>query len=316
MVPGFVTENALATSIQGGPRRGGETDAATAPHFVRRNVRDLRPWPGFEDVRRPLAAQKLFAMAESGEAVFREPILVTQGGIILDGHARWVLAQQQRRETIECIEHTFRTEVDELQFLLLRHTSHAGSLTPFSRIVLARDLMPVFRVRARENQRTRVGGQLQSTLTQGEPFNVRQEIANLAQVSVGNVTKVAQILDSAIPELIDALREGEISIHRANIWSKLASRAQRSAIFEWGSQRDVRKTIRRMVSKHVSNAAAPLTAAQIIRSLAKATDDDLGNIGVSIIKQQGRHLVVTNDLVASLQVETCEPTSMTPGRQG
>lgn len=40
-----------------------------------------------------------------------------------------------------------------------------------------------------------------------------------AAVSVGNVTKVKQLVGTAHPELLEALRGGEVSIHWAWKWS-------------------------------------------------------------------------------------------------
>ena len=51
------------------------------------------------------------------------------------------------------------------------------------------------------------------------PIDVRSEIARMAGVSSGNVTKVKQILARACQELQEELRRGEVSIHRAHSWS-------------------------------------------------------------------------------------------------
>ena len=314
LLPGFDGVNARRPSVPGRPRWNGRRLPSDGPRLIQRKVCDLRPWPGFEQARRSLAPQKLYAMAEAGEAVFREPILVTHDGIILDGHARWIIARQQGRETLECFEHIFPTEEKALRFFLQRHTVHSDSLTPFSRVVLALELKPVLRERARGNQQTRSGGQLLSTLTEGRGIEVRQEIASLAQVSTGNVTKVAQTLSSACPELLAALHQGEVSIHRAHQWSKLTPRKQRDILVEWSNRKDIRQTAQRMVSRHKSKAVAPLTAADLLRRLAVATDQDLGGIDLHIIKHPGKHLLASQELVDSLHIETSGSAS--PARRG
>jgi hypothetical protein len=286
----------------------GQAEFSRAPlagklRIVRHKVSDLHPWPGFEEARRPLAPEKLRAMTEAGEAVFDEPILVTPSGTILDGHARWVLARQQGIEKMDCIEHTFSTEEEALRFFLQRHTARSDALMPFSRVALALELKPVLREQARENQQTRNGGPLPSKLTQGRPINVRQEISSLAQVSAGNVTKVVQILNSACPELLAGLYQGEASIHRAHQWSKLNPRQQQDALFEWICRNDIRTTIRRIIAGHRKNGVASLTPTEVIRHLARATHSDIEHIEVHVFKHDGMHLAVSEGLLKSLGIK-------------
>jgi hypothetical protein len=45
--------------------------------------------------------------------------------------------------------------------------------------------------------------------------DVRSEIATVAGVSLGNVTKVKRVMTSAFTEFQEALRNGEIGVNRA-----------------------------------------------------------------------------------------------------
>ena len=53
-----------------------------------------------------------------------------------------------------------------------------------------------------------------SNLTNDPRRDVRKDIARIAGVSTGNVTKTKQLLDSVIPEVREWLLRGEVSIHR------------------------------------------------------------------------------------------------------
>src|SRR5437879_4766428 len=66
---------------------------------------ELRPHPSY--IRHNLAVQacQLSAVAELGELAFREPLVITQEHLILDGFARWTLARLQRRPALACIEY-------------------------------------------------------------------------------------------------------------------------------------------------------------------------------------------------------------------
>jgi hypothetical protein len=53
-------------------------------------------------------------------------------------------------------------------------------------------------------------------LTKAEKIDVRAEVARIAGVSQGNVRKVKLLLSSASPALLTAVRNGDLSIHRAS----------------------------------------------------------------------------------------------------
>jgi len=97
---------------------------------------------------------------------------------------------------------------------LQRHRRIQG-LNGFCRIRLALHLENYLREKARSNQQ--LGGRIKgsSRLTEADRIDVRREIARVAGVSVGNVSKVKRILSGAIPEVLFALTAGEISINWA-----------------------------------------------------------------------------------------------------
>jgi hypothetical protein len=143
---------------------------------------------------------------------------------------------------------------EALHWLLQKHRRSNG-LNDFTRILLALELEPWFKEKARINQRAGGRSKGSSKLTEPERLDVRREIAVAAGVSVGNVTKVKQLQLAATAELLQALRSKEISIHRAWGWSKLPSERQREELTFYQSQRGVKKTIRLMVSRHRSKSS-------------------------------------------------------------
>lgn len=173
----------------------------------------LRPHPSY--VRHGLAfpADKLSALRTRKELAFLEPLTVTRDWIIIDGYARWELAKELKRPSLHCIEYDL-TETEALEWLLQRHRRSAG-LNDYSRIMLAWDLEPALFEKARANRQ--LGGREKglSNLTKAEQVHVRSEIAKAAAVSTGNVTKVKQLNETCVPELIAALYNDEVSIHWA-----------------------------------------------------------------------------------------------------
>ena len=114
-------------------------------------------------------------------------------------------------------------------------------LNDYFRIMLAWDLEPALIEKARANKQ--LGGREKgwSNLTKAEQVHVRSEIAKAADVSTGNVTKVKQLNETCVPEIVAALRDKEISIHWA--W-KLRNEAMKTNSMPWaifGSRRDVER---------------------------------------------------------------------------
>ena len=133
-----------------------------------------------------------------------EPLLTTTDGTILDGRARWQAAIDRRQPSLGCIEYDL-TEEEALEFLLAKHHTSEG-LNDFCRIVVALRLEPYYR--ARTPRRPAAGGAntLSSNLTKVGRKDVRADIARVAGASAGNVTKVKQLLKTAIPEAHFAIR--------------------------------------------------------------------------------------------------------------
>jgi ParB-like chromosome segregation protein Spo0J len=228
--------------------------------------------------------------------------VVTRDRTILDGHARLELARLQGRATLPCIEYEL-TESEALHWLLQRHRRSDG-LSALTRILLALDLEPWFKEKARLNQRAGGRKKGSSKLTEAKKLDVRREIAAAAGVSVGNVSKVKQLTLTAHSELLQALRNGEISIHRAWGWSKTSPEKQREELRFYQSERGVKKTIRLLVSRHRPNILPALTDFEnLVRRLSALEPSELGVVRVDLINAPGRAVFLTNELSRALGLQ-------------
>ena len=201
-------------------------------HPVVRDPQVLHPHPLYMALCGPIAAIRAQRVA-ADDGPIREPLTITADGTILDGHARWQVACQRRDSSLPCLVYDLTTE-DALQLLVQRHRSVQG-LNAYGRIVLALQLEPHFR----GQQAGRVDARLPpSMLTKGSHVDVRADIARVAGVSTGNVSKVKQILHSGIREVRECLVRGEVSIHRAWQWphtvAEGATRRPVDASAPWG----------------------------------------------------------------------------------
>jgi hypothetical protein len=275
--------------------------------LVTRRVEELRAHPSYIRHSVSVSASQLSSIAKRGAIAFRDPLAITGEGIVVDGYARWELARRQGRELLLCLEHEL-TEEESLEWLLQRHRRQMG-LNSFLRILLALDLEPSLQEKARANQRA--GGQKKgwSDLTKAQKVIVRSQIAAAAGTSAGSVTKVKQLLPSIQPELQEALRGGEVSIHRAWLWRTLRPTAQLEALTLYRSKKGVGKAIRDALSQHQSrSAAASLAPVNLANCLSKINASGLEPIRVIPIKMTGRTVFLTEELMEALKLQQQELT--------
>jgi hypothetical protein len=276
--------------------------SAVIPEFVTCAVSELRPHPSYIRHRLTVSVAKLSALAEQGEEAFREPLAITQDGILLDGYARWELARHQERSSVTCIQYKL-TEDEALQHLLRMHGRSRG-LNDFCRVLLALEREPALKEAARANQQA--GGQRKGSSKLAEPqrLDVRREIARVAQVSMGNVSKVKEILSHAVPELLLALKREEVRIHRAWQLCRLSPAQQRQALELYQSRRGVRTVIRSLISRHApKNTPAPVENKDLIRLLRDVECGMLDRVNVCVINAPGRTIFLTEELAKNLRAQ-------------
>lgn len=264
-------------------------------------VDELRPHPSYLRHRVAVSISKLSALADRGDLAFFEPLTVARDGTIIDGYARWELARQQGRVTLQCLQYEL-SEAEALQWILRTHQRSDG-LNAFNKTVLGLDLEQSLRERARSNQRA--GGQHKgsSNLTEAERLDVRAEIAAAAGVSVGNVSKVKYLLTAAHPDVLEALRSKEISIHRAWNWSKLPAEDQRAAFSKFRDDRGIKKFIRTTISRHrAKRASAVGDLPNLVQQLAACESAKLRNVTVSVIKSDRDVIFISETLLQVLEL--------------
>ena len=266
--------------------------------WVSRPVVALRPHARYLALCGPIPATRVHRVAQQPGAL-REPLVITTDGTILDGHVRWQVAKDRQLSSLPCLEYDLTAE-DALQVVIQRHRTSEG-LNDFCRIVMALDLEPSFREGSPRRRPTTGARTPSSNLTNAEHRDVRKDIARVAGVSTGNVTKVKQLLGSVIPETRERLRRGEISIHRAWQWRTRTATAQRDAVWAHLHRGAIKQTIVRLVRAHADagRPAEPVdVAATVLRGLATC---DAANLTVAIVDVPGRAVVVTRAYYDELQ---------------
>lgn len=270
-------------------------------------LEELRPHPSYVKHRISVPTPKLSALAALGDLAFLDPIVVTRDRTIIDGYARFELAKFQKRLTLNCIEYDL-SDLEALSWLLQRHLPSCG-YAPFTRVLLALDMEPLLKEKARANQRS--GGQQKSAsnLTEAERVDVRKEIAAAAAVSVGTLSKARQLIGKADPELLEALHNREVSIHQAWQWCRLPRHEQRQNLRSYLRQAGLEKTVHQLISqqlkrrdpKQLANSSTrTMSSNNLVKRLNALGPEALRSVDVLLVSAPGQAIALTEDLARAI----------------
>ena len=139
------------------------------------------------------------------------PLLVTTRGTILEGYARWQAAVERGHSNLPCWEVDLTDE--EATVFILEHQRTSSYLNGYCRVLLALPLEGFFRRRNR-GLCSKVGTRRSSKLTNVRRTDVRIDIARVADVSTGNVSKVKQLRHLERTGKLPAVRVNGVRLFR------------------------------------------------------------------------------------------------------
>jgi len=167
--------------------------------------------PEFELLIPPLTDEEFNQLRDNilEDCEVREP-LVTWNGIILDGHNRWKIIQENPGIHYKTIEMIFLSR-NEAKAWMIRNQLGRRNLPNYERARLALQLKPLL---AEEASKRMKAGKADPTKKSAEG-EVREQLAKAAGVSHDTISKVEKIEAKATPEVKEQLRKGELSINKA-----------------------------------------------------------------------------------------------------
>ncbi len=127
--------------------------------------------------------------------------------------------------------------------------------------------------------------------------DVRAEIARIAGVSTGNVTKVKQLLGTVSPEVRESLRRGDVSIHQAWLWRHLSVKQQRDALWAHRNRKETGQTIRGLIMQHIRSQRVVPSVDQVRAELSGLATDETAVVVADI---PGNAIVVTRECYEDL----------------
>jgi len=204
-------------------------------------------------------------------------------------------------ERLSCLEYDLDKE--EALLWIIQHSHQDQELNPYHRVVLALDYEPSFRERARENQRLGAHFKGSTTLSKAQAIDCRREIAKLAGVSQGTLAKVKTLLQAGRPELLEALREGEVSIHRASVWLRNPEK-QLDQLTLYRSLCGITSTIDSLLHRHRIAHPGGKTQLDIQRigsALVAMDTERKTSVLVGVIQTSGKVILLSDELLQDLE---------------
>jgi hypothetical protein len=266
-----------------------------------RSPSELHPHPSWIKHNLAVSVARLSVISASWNVSKLDPVSITTDGTILEGHEICELARRRGLEQVSCLEY----DLDEAEALLwiIQHSRRDQELNSYCRIVLALDYESSFRERGRYNQR--LGGQLKgsTTLPEAQAIDCRREMAGLAGVSEGTLAKVRKLLQEGRPELLEAVREGEVSIHRASVWLRDPEK-QLDELTLYRSMCGITSTIDSLLHRHrIPHPAGTgqLDIHRIGSAMAAMGAEQKASVLVGAIRTTGKVILLSNELLQSLE---------------
>lgn len=172
----------------------------------------------FKDLIPPLSAEEFKQLRENivEDGEVREPI-VTWNGVILDGHNRWAIIQENPNIPFKTTEMIFFSRC-EAKAWMIRNQLGRRNLPNYERARLALQLKPLLAEEAKKRQLSTLKQNADESDTQKSAERkgeVRDELAKIAGVSHDTIHKVDVIEQKAPDEVKEKLRKGEVSVNKA-----------------------------------------------------------------------------------------------------
>jgi hypothetical protein len=132
---------------------------------------------------------------------------------------------------------------------------------------------------------------------------VRAKIADAAGVATGNVTKVKHLASAAHPEVLDALRTGEVSIHQTSLWLRRPDK-QLDELGLRQNRRGISATVDSLLrSHHDAVLDDQLDLQRITAAIAKLHSIQRDSILVAEVKVPGNVLLLSTELRKALTTQ-------------
>lgn len=190
----------------------------------------------------PLTPDEHAALERSLLAEGCRDALVLWGELLVDGHNRYAICQKHGIP-FRTIQHEKFKSLDDVRLWMIENHLGRRSVSDYQRGVLALRKKEILQSRAPAAAPGEEAGDAASPAeAQAPAMPSRQALAREARVSSNTLTQIDRIRQQAAPELVEAVRAGEVSINAAAAVATLPVERQKQAV--QGGRKELRMTAR------------------------------------------------------------------------
>ncbi|MFJ1298597.1 hypothetical protein ACILG0_01450 [Pseudomonadota bacterium AL_CKDN230030165-1A_HGKHYDSX7] len=189
----------------------------------------------------PLTPDEHAALERSLLAEGCRDALVLWGDLLVDGHNRYAICQKHGIP-FQTIQHEKFTSLDDVRLWMIENHLGRRSVSDYQRGVLALRKKEILQARTPAAPAGDATGEGGPADTPAAAMPSRQALAREARVSSNTLTQIDRIRQQAAPELVEAVRAGEVSINAAAAVATLPVERQKQAV--QGGRKELRMTAR------------------------------------------------------------------------
>ncbi|MDE2400701.1 MAG: hypothetical protein KGL90_03455 [Burkholderiales bacterium] len=267
----------------------------------------------------PLTTEEHEALERSILAEGCRDALVLWGDVLVDGHNRHGICQKHGL-AFQTVQNTRFKSMDDVHLWMIDQHLGRRSVSDFQRGVLALRKKDIL---AAQNQASPALSTADATeaaehaaIKPAEPLTTREALAKAARISSNTVSQIEKIQKAAVPELVAAVKSGEISINAAAAVASLPQDAQIAAVA--GGRKELQQAARQVrEAKATKRTSVVAPDARQAPENGPATDapwdDDLATQVVRM-KQTIKDLTAENaELTAQVARLTAQTLSLRTG---
>ncbi|MBC3812142.1 ParB N-terminal domain-containing protein [Undibacterium aquatile] len=215
--------------------------------------------------------------------------LVLWGEVLIDGHNRYEICQRHNIP-FKTIQNDHFKDIEDVQLWMIDNHLARRSVSDFQRGMLALRKKEIIsmRIKAQDESDTSGNEETDVAIPVVKPTQSRQEIARVAGISSNAVLQIEKIQRAAAPELVQAVRDGTISISAAAAVATLPSDEQAAAVA--GGRKELQQAAKQVREK-IREQKAPAKMNKVPESQETENPSDTANgamdqVSESVILQQ------------------------------
>ncbi|MDM4767104.1 plasmid replication/partition related protein [Pelomonas sp. SE-A7] len=259
--------------------------------------------PALQAYIEPLTADEEEALERSLLTEGCRDSLVLWGEVLVDGHNRYRLCQRHGLPFNTVQNTRFKTLEDVHLWMIDQHLGRR-SVSDFQRGVLALRKKEIIAARRAALLARDVADEAPAAATEAvsaepalppaQPLNTREAVARAARISSAQVLQIEKIQKQAAPELVTAVKTGQISLAAAAVVASLPAEEQQAAVA--GGKDELKQAAKRVrESKKRMPAELP---AETEEASVEAPPDEVGQLKARVAALEAENRSLREQLVA------------------